>query len=73
MQTRRQSRAAPGILEPRHLRGRATHVRTYVTDPVESKLEFDRGKRLGLGEAMLCAQKTPAQINAILDQAGARD
>ena len=73
MQIARRSRAVPGILEPRHFRGRAAHARNYAIDPAESKHEFNRGERLGPGKAMLSAKKTPAQINAILDQAGARD
>ncbi len=35
----------------------------------EVKLDFARSERLGFGEAVLCAQKSPAQIEEILDQA----
>ncbi|MDP6873389.1 MAG: nickel pincer cofactor biosynthesis protein LarB [Alphaproteobacteria bacterium] len=35
-------------------------------------LDFDRGDRLGLGEAVFCRQKSAPQIDAILDQAEER-
>jgi hypothetical protein len=34
------------------------------------KLDFGRGDRLGLGEAVFCRQKTPQQLDAILEQTG---
>ena len=34
----------------------------------EVKLDFQRADRLGFGEAIFCAQKTPAQIDEILRQ-----
>jgi hypothetical protein len=34
----------------------------------EVKLDFQRAGRLGFGEAVFCAQKTPAQIDEILGQ-----
>ncbi|HTW27661.1 MAG TPA: nickel pincer cofactor biosynthesis protein LarB [Acetobacteraceae bacterium] len=36
-------------------------------------LDYQRAERLGFGEAVYAAGKTPAQIAAILDQAAARD
>ena len=34
----------------------------------EVQLDFDRPARLGITEAILCAHKTPVQINEILTQ-----
>ena len=39
----------------------------------EVQLDFDRQSRLGLAEAILCAQKTPAQIDEILRQVLAQE
>ncbi|MBT3372885.1 MAG: nickel pincer cofactor biosynthesis protein LarB [Rhodospirillaceae bacterium] len=35
----------------------------------DSKIDFGRGDRLGLGEAVFCLQKSARQIDTILDQA----
>ena len=42
-------------------------------ESAEVKLDFSRSQRLGFGEAVLCAQKSRAQIEEILDQARAGD
>ena len=43
-----------------------------MTAPPEFRLDFDRVRRVGSGEAILCAGKTPAQIDAILTAAADR-
>ncbi len=35
----------------------------------EMKLDFERAQRLGIGEAVFCADKSPTQVDQILDQA----
>ncbi|MDP7427954.1 MAG: nickel pincer cofactor biosynthesis protein LarB [Alphaproteobacteria bacterium] len=42
-----------------------------MMESAEVKLDFQRHQRLGISEAVLCAQKSPAQIGEILDQARA--
>lgn len=39
----------------------------------EIQLDFDRHTRVGFDEAILCAQKSPVQISAILDQTLEKD
>ncbi|MEM6496885.1 MAG: circadian phase modifier CpmA, partial [Pseudomonadota bacterium] len=38
----------------------------------EFVLDYERNQRLGFGEAIFCAQKTPDQITAILGDASER-
>ena len=35
----------------------------------EMKLDLERAQRLGIGEAVFCADKSPTQIDQILDEA----
>jgi len=43
-----------------------------VTADSEIRLDFDRARRVGVGEAIMCAGKSPEQLAAVLDAAAAR-